>query len=154
MQHRQWISISGFLWLAIGTFLLYKGLRYMSDAAESTASLCFKYQEQFGGPQQAASAFVALGLFIGYVKGRFVLSKTVNRVVQQIADLQLPIRFYQVYSRKYFILIGSMITLGISLKFMPISVDVRGCIDVAVGSALIQGALLYFRSAKTFICRT
>ena len=120
----------------------------MTEAAESTASFCFKHQDRFGGPQEAATAIIAAALFVGYLKGRFVLSKTVKRVVDGIARLSLPIHFYQVYSKKYLLLIGSMIALGVLLKFLPIFVEVRGFVDVAVGTALIQGSLHYFKSAK------
>lgn len=154
MKHRQWIAISGFLWLAIGIFLLYKGLHWMAEASTRADSLSFQYQELFGGPQQVANAFIAIALFIGYIKGRFILSKTVNRVVEGIAKLSLPIHFTQVYSRKYFILIGSMIGLGLILKVAPIPVDIRGFVDVTVGTALIQGSILYFRAAREFICKT
>ena len=126
----------------------------MALAAESSDSLCFRYQEIFGSAQQASTVVIALGLLIGWLKGRFVLSKTVKRVVDGIAILKTPIRTHQVYSRKYWILIASMIALGMSLRILPIPVDIRGFVDIAVGSALIQGSLLYFRAAKTFICGT
>lgn len=151
MKHRQWIAFSGFSWLAIGVFLLYKGLHYMADAAVSGTSLSFQYQELLGNPQQVASAVIGLALLIGYVKGRFILSKTVQRVVQGIRILQGPIRLSQVYSKKYGILISSMMGIGMLMKILPIPVDVRGFIDIAVGSALVQGALLYFRAAKALI---
>jgi hypothetical protein len=47
----------------------------------------------------------------------------------------------------YFLLIGSMILLGISLKWLPIAPEVRGVVDVAVGSSLINGSLQYLRMA-------
>lgn len=123
MTHKKWIAISGFLWLFIGTFLLYKGLHLVPD-----------------------SLYLGVGLVIGFIKGRFVLAKTVSRVVSRIASLPLPIRFSDAYSRSYWILIGSMVVLGMSFKFLPISAELRGVIDVAVGFALMNGALLYFRA--------
>lgn len=125
MTHRTWIAISGFLWFFIGTFLLYKGLHLVVD-----------------------SASLGIGLVIGFIKGRFVLAKTVRRVVGRIAALPLPIRLKDAYSKSYWILIGSMVVLGMSFRFLPISVGARGIIDVAIGSALINGALLYFRAAR------
>ena len=148
MTHRNWIAISGFLWLAVGGFLLYKGLHLISDGTLSRESLCFRLQGIFGSPQQSGTALIAAGLLIGFIKGRFVLSKAVKRVSVRILSLPLPIRFSSVYAPSYFILIGSMIALGISLKFLPIPVDLRGFIDTAVGSALINGAMLYFRAAR------
>lgn len=149
MAHRSWIAISGFLWFFIGTFLLYKGLHLITEAAFQPDSLCAKWERVFGSPQQAATAFIAIGLIAGFLKGRFVLAKTVRRVVNRIALLPLPIRLRDAYSRSYWILIGSMVALGMSFRFLPIPIDVRGTIDIAIGSALINGAMLYFRAAKT-----
>ncbi|HSX26049.1 MAG TPA: hypothetical protein VLE89_03475 [Chlamydiales bacterium] len=149
MKHRGWITFSGFLWFAIGVSLLYKGLHFITQAAFDPHSLCTRLQTLFGTPQQAATGFIALGLMIGFFKGRYVLSKTVQRVVTRIVSLPLPIRFSDVYSASYWILIGSMIALGLSFKFLPLPIDIRGTVDLAIGSALINGSLLYFRAAKS-----
>jgi hypothetical protein len=148
MKHRGWIVLSGFVWLFIGVFLLYKGLRLIAQASFQSGSLCDRMQGTFGTPQQAATIFIAIGLMVGFFKGRFVLIKTVRRVVSRISSLPLPIRFKDAYSPSYYILIGSMMVLGMGFRFLPIPLDIRGTIDVAIGSALINGALLYFRAAK------
>jgi hypothetical protein len=134
MKHRGWIAFSGFLWFAIGGSLLYKGLKFIS----------------LGPSQEMGTMLIALGLAIGFLKGRFVLSKTVARVSSRIASLPLPIRFKDAFSKSYWILIGCMMALGMLFRFLPISVEVRGVIDVAIGSALINGAMLYFRAAKNY----
>jgi hypothetical protein len=148
MSHRAWIAVSGFLWLAVGGGLLFKGLRLISEGAISPDSLSFRMQGLFGTPQQSGTALIAAALLIGYVKGRFILSKTVKRVALRIASLPLPIRFTSVYAPSYFVLIGGMIALGILLRFLPIPIDLRGFIDTAIGSALINGAMLYFQAAR------
>lgn len=148
MTQRGWIAISGFLWFFIGSFLLYKGLHLITEAAFQSGTLCAEWSAVFGTPQQTATVFIAIGLVAGFFKGRFVLAKTVRRVTARIASLPLPIRLRDAYSRSYWILIGSMLGLGMSMRFLPIPIDLRGTIDVAVGSALINGAMLYFRSAR------
>ncbi len=40
-----------------------------------------------------------------------------------------------------------MMGIGVVFRFLPISHEIRGCVDIAIGSALIQGAFLYFLSA-------
>jgi hypothetical protein len=120
MTHRTWILFSGCLWLLMGLWLLSKGLRLIPDS--------------FG--------LIALGLMIGFFKGRFVLSKTVQRVVNHILAQPLPVRFKDAYGKAYWLVIGFMMSLGMVLRFIPN--DVRGVIDVAVGFALINGAMLYF----------
>lgn len=148
MTHRNWIAISGFIWLAIGSFLLYKGLRFISEGALAADSLCFRLQGLCGSPQQAGTVLIAIGLLLGFLKGRMVLSKAVKRVALRILSLPLPIRAAAVYGPSYWILIAAMIGLGVLLRFLPIPVDLRGLIDTAVGSALINGAMLYFRAAR------
>lgn len=148
MKHCGCIALSGFLWLAIGFSLLYKGLHLISDAAFQADTLCFRWQEVFGTPQQAATVFMGLGLLLGFIKGRFVLSKTVQRVSKRIASLSEPVRLADAYSRSYWILIASMMALGMLFRFLPIPPDLRGIIDVAVGSALLNGSLLFFRAAR------
>ena len=148
LSHRNWIAISGFVWLAVGAFLLYKGLHLIADGVIKADTLCFKMQGLFGSPQQSGTALIAGGLLLGFIKGKLVLSKTVRRVALRISSLPLPIRFSSVYAPSYWILIGSMMALGMILKVFPIPIDIRGFIDTAVGSALINGAMLYFRAAR------
>ncbi len=133
-MQKTFITISGLVWLAIGAFLLMKGLSLITAANLEN--------------EQAAVILISAGLLIGFVKGRFVLSKTVKRVVARIHSLPEPIRFSQVYSTSYYVLIGSMVLLGISMRWIPIPPEVRGTIDVAIGAALMNGAILYFRAAR------
>jgi hypothetical protein len=122
MKQRSYLIFSGCTWFFIGAFLLYKGIRFISQSGLNTA-------------------YVAMAVGIGFLKGRFVLSKTVKRVQSRLATLQEPIRFKDAYSKSYWILIGAMMCLGMLLKIVPFGI--RGVIDVAVGSALIYGAMLY-----------
>jgi hypothetical protein len=41
-----------------------------------------------------------------------------------------------------------MMMLGMIFRYLPIPIDVRGFIDLAIGSALMNGAMLYFRAAR------
>lgn len=150
MQHKGWIFSSGLVWFGAGVSLLYKGLKFISLGILAPDSLSSRMQGIFGSSQQAATAIVASALLVGLIKGRFVLARTVKRVVNRIRGLPLPIRFSQVYAPSYWILIASMVSLGVLLRFLPIPVDLRGWIDVAIGSALINGAMLYFRIARVF----
>ncbi|MBU6384210.1 MAG: hypothetical protein KGQ49_06440 [Verrucomicrobia bacterium] len=128
MKHRGWIILSGLVWAAIGFLLLSKGVGLLGDRPLS----------------------LALGFFIGFFKGRFVLVKTVRRVVARIATLSLPIQIKQVYAPSYYFLILGMMSLGMLMRHLPISAAVRGVIDVAIGIALMHGAMLYFRAARLY----
>lgn len=123
MQHRGWILLSGLIWLVGGVFLLNKGVSYIGN-----------------------SWLLFPGVLLGFVKGRFVFAKTVQRIVKRIRGLPLPVRVSQVYPPIYLAVIGVMVLLSAALRFAP--EQVRGVIDVAVGSALVQGAMLYFRASR------
>ena len=123
MQVRGWIVSFGVLWLIGGVFLLHKGVSYIGN-----------------------SWLLFAGVFLGFLKGRFIFTKTVERITKRIYALQRPIRFLQVYPPMYWGIIGVMVLFGVGLRFVPETV--RGVVDVAVGSALIQGAILYFRASR------
>ncbi len=135
MSHKSWILFSGVLWGIVGCMLLYKGLQLLSEGVDTDS-----YNRAFW--------LVAAGLFFGFLKGRFVLRKTVQRISLRIAELQAPISFVDAYPKSYWLLLASMMSLGFLLRLVP--VEVRGFIDVVVGSALLNGALLYFRAARDF----
>ena len=149
MNHRGWIALSGFLWFGAGFSLLYKGIHFIADGVRTAGTLTFHFREAFGSAESAGSVFIGIALIIGFLKGRFVLSKTVRRTSLRIQSLPLPISLFSVYPPAYWVLIASMIGLGLSLRFLPIPIDVRGLIDVAIGSALLNGAMLYFRAARS-----
>jgi hypothetical protein len=119
------------MWLSIGLLLLYKGVVCFRETSSTTATI-----------------WCGCALFVGFLKGRFIFTKTVGRITRRIHSLPSPISFRTVYPPAYWILIGSMMGLGMAMKHLPISLDIRGFVDVAVGSALMNGSLLYFRSLK------
>jgi hypothetical protein len=88
---------------------------------------------------------ITAALWVGFMKGRFVFAKTVQKSVDRILLLSNPVEISQIYTKKYYLLLGSMFFLGFLMKFTPM--DVRGAVDIIIGSALIQGAVLYFRQA-------
>ncbi|MBI5272673.1 MAG: hypothetical protein HY861_01660 [Chlamydiia bacterium] len=148
MKHRGWVVFSGILWLVIGTMLTYKGLSFIAEAVLRMDSLCARWQGVFGSAQQAGMVLTAAALMIGFIKGRFILSKTVHRITTRIYSLPLPIQIFSVYPKSYWLIIGSMVGMGMLFRFLPISLDLRGFIDVAVGSALLNGSGLYFRESR------
>ena len=131
MKKTFWIFLSGAIWFVAGVLLLYKGIHFLAAAPLD---------------ETVATWWMMAGLTIGFMKGRFVLSKTVRRVVARIESLEPPISFRSVYAPSYWLLIGSMVLLGMSFRWLPIGLQYRGLVDVAIGSALIQGAMLYFRA--------
>lgn len=149
-NHTILIVISGLIWLAIGCFLLPLGINFITEVILKNYSsvdrpLLSALAPYLGGVESAALVWVALCLFIGYFKARYIFSKTVEKSVSRILSLPNPSPITQIYPLKYYLLLSSMVLLGVLVKWM--SLDVRGGIDIVIGSALISGAMLYFRQA-------
>lgn len=154
LRHRYAIVLSGLIWLATGVFLLNKGLGFLVAAGHAALSqnaesfsLILLFSPLFGTPEKSALFLLCVGLLVGFIKGRFVLKKTVKRVVKRIRSYPSPISLKQLYSKGYYILLGCMMLMGMLFKVLPIPLDVKGFIDFTIGSALINGSMLYFRAA-------
>ena len=147
LSKKAWFIISGIKWLGIGVMLLVKGLRLITGAAVLAVDApLIKYFQSFAGTrQQGALIVVCLGLFIGFIKGRTVLAKTVQRIAARINAHTDHLTLKEAYDRRYWIVIGLMMALGMMFRIIPVPVDIHGGIDAAIGSALINGAMLYFR---------
>jgi hypothetical protein len=132
MKQKIAIVISGLLWIAAGASLLYRGLQLLSATRDP----------------QKGTLLMALALVIGFLKGRYVLSKSAARISKHILSLPLPFRWTNIYPKSYWLLLSSMFFFAFLLRFVP--VEWRGTIDVAIGFALLQGAGHYFKAARQF----
>jgi len=56
-----------------------------------------------------------------------------------------PVSLRKVYSPAYLLLIGVMVLMGVLMNVLSIPHLYRGFIDVAIGSALIFGSLVFIR---------
>jgi hypothetical protein len=147
-NHKTLIIIAGSIWFAIGAFLLNMGLRFLVESGSQLHAplpLLSFFAPLIGGFQQASLFLIVLGMLIGFFKARYVLKRSVDRMVNRINSFPEPILITQIYNLPYYILLGSMILLGVSIKYLGVPYDIRGMIDVAIGAALINGAMLYFR---------
>jgi len=150
VPHTILIAISGVIWLSIGIMLLSMGTNFLvGSLLEANQSQPHPMLHLFagisGGLEQAMIILLALGLGLGLLKGRLIFRKTVDRSVKRILSLPNPTSIFNIYEKKYYILLLGMVFLGVLARMTP--QDVRGFIDVAIGSALIQGAVLYFKQA-------
>ena len=141
------VLFSGATWLSVGVFLMNKGLSLLAVPAEKSSSLVRWLSSMAGSLEQAILILICLGLFIGFMKGRYVLSKTVMRMTDRFYSFEGKIQWSKLYPLSYALLIVMMVGLGISMRWLPIAQEVRGFVDIAIGAALIQGAVLYFRQA-------
>ncbi len=126
-RHSTLYAISGIIWLGIGMMLLNLGLGFLCAS------------------QDVNYILIALGIIIGFAKGRFVMQKAALRSHERIAKLENPTTISQLYTRSNILIIACMMGLGMLMKILQLPNDVRGFIDTAVGCALMQGSLAYFR---------
>lgn len=142
------IFLSGVIWLGIGLFLLSLGSSFTLRGCSSPGpfSLAGYLSRTIKDPGQVAVVLLSTGIFLGYLKGRFMLVKAAQKQITRLMQLPRPVRLKQLYARRYYALLLVMIGLGMSLRYFPISLDIRGVIDVAIGMALVSGALHYFRA--------
>lgn len=150
VSHSILIFLSGLLWLIVGCFLLPLGLNFVVSAILKENALISHPILSFiapyvGGLEQAALVWISIALLLGVLKGRTVFAKSVRRGVDRILSFPNPTQLKNIYSPSYYLLLGAMILIGVLMRYTP--VDVRGGVDIAVGSALINGSLLYFRQA-------
>ncbi len=128
-----WILFSGWVWVFVGFSLYIKGV-FLLLSLEN---------------QLSSTSILVISSVIGIFKGKLVLSKSVSRLTQRMLALSKPIQFLEVYPKSYWLLLSSMFLLGMILRVVP--TVWRGGIDVAVGSGLLFGAYLYFKSARSFV---
>lgn len=145
------LSMSGIIWFCIGSMLLNLGINLMLEAAiEATPTLLPKISALMGITWVTLS-LVSIALLVGYLKGKFLLIKTVKKETSRILSLPDPVKLKNLYHKNYIFLIVIMISLSLFIKISNISMTIRALIDIAIGSALLQGAIFYLRYAN--ICR-
>jgi len=152
VSHKTLVTISGSVWIGMGLFLLQLGVGLLLEAMRAHLILAadkfplLNLLAGFGGSKTAALIIVIFSLIIGFFKGRFVLRKTVVRSIARIRSFPDPTMIYHLYSKGNIILILGMMGLGMLMRSIGVASDVRAFIDITVGTALIQGGVLYFRS--------
>lgn len=154
LSHKTLIILSGLIWMAVGCFLLPLGLNFLLEAIYNSSisgmndyPLLHFFSSFVWNAENAVIVLIAIGMMIGYAKGRYVLGKSAVRGVERILSFPNPTSLANIYSTKYYLLLGAMIGLGMSMKYLGLPKDVRGLVDVAIGAALINGAMIYFRLA-------
>ncbi len=156
MEIRQKTALifSGFSWLAIGSLLIYRGIRYLVDIFFSfaTGSKPTSWLVAWipGHEDFYHSVLIGLavgGVLFGWVKGRYIFSKTVDRVASRIASLADPFPLKKMYALGYLTLMVVMSSLGMCFRFFPLALDLKGFLDMTIGTALLIGSAFYFKRA-------
>ena len=138
MTKKRLTTIAGGLWCIIGFFLLVRGLN-LYQLAET---------EQHSTKLALTISGVAATL-IGFIKGKFVLSKTASRNKTRIFNLSGPVGLQDLFSKPFYFLIPMMMALGVMLR--SFNEYLGGYIVVAaiycgIGMALIVSSRAYWFS--------
>lgn len=142
----------GLLWLAAGLFLMFKGVPLLVRASVREDLPLIKFLKPLtGSSEQAAMILVVLSLVIGLIKGRTVMTKAAKRTLKRLVTLSDPLPVSQLFSLRYVLTLGIMMSLGMAIRFAHLPMDIHGLIDLAIGSALMNGGLVYFRNRSLVI---
>lgn len=145
------ILLSFSLWFCIGTMLLYKGMNYLYESmmyqtvTRSEQPILGFFSHLLGSTDYALLGIVFVSAFFGYVKGYVALRKAADRMITRIAPYGGKVPLEVVFPKWYIGLIGGMMLLGMGVKYLPLTSDLRGMVDTAVGFALLNGSTFFLK---------
>ena len=138
MGKQRLLQVAGLIWIIVGLFLIYRGSSlYNLAVIEQNTS------------KEALIISVILGVVIGILKGKFVLSKTALRNRNRINQLVPPLSIHQIFSGAFYGLIAGMMVLGFLLR--EFNAYLGGYVVVAsiycgIGMALIAASSVYWKN--------
>jgi len=141
LTRRQHLWIAALLWMLVGTGLLTMGAVFWFH---------FPYM---GFLDARHLGWGAIALSIGLLKGKLILDRTANRVIDRVETLQEPNplkSIFQMFGAKTIALIVAMMGIGIGLRLAGVSFEIRGLIYIAVGAALLWSCRRYWLAAAEF----
>lgn len=151
-KHRSLMRISSSVWLTIGALLFFVGFSLVLKIPHlppTSHSSSLKALLSFGSPENICIALIAFGLLIGYFKGQYALAKSAKRMASRLQAAPNPASLGTLFSPGYRLLVLGMMSLGMSMQFFGVPPEIRGFIDIAVGTGLIQGGVISLRLANT-----
>lgn len=125
---------AGLVWLAVGASLAVRGAGMLTHAREQSG-------------QSWTLVAIVLGLVLGALKGKYVLSMSARRNRDRIRKLRSP-KPWNVFGPKFYPLIGLMMGFGALLRWSASAGHVNwapvASLYLGIGAALTVSALVYF----------
>ena len=147
LSHRQCLVAAGLIWCVVGVYLTQLGAKLLVAAIDlNTAFLLPLYSSLVPDRSMAVVILFFLAIAIGQLKAKYILSKSVHRMLNRLEKLPEPCSLFEAWGKPYIYLIVAMMGLGMAMRFFSVAPDLRGFIDVAVGLALLQASFSYFRA--------
>ena len=136
MNKQRLIQVAGLIWIIVGGGLIYRGSGlYDLAATEQNTS------------KETIIFSLILGVVLGIVKGKFVLSKTARRNRDRINQLTPPLKIHNIFSGPFYGFIAGMIALGFLLRTFNTYLGgyvVVAAIYCGIGMALIAASYVYW----------
>jgi protoporphyrin/coproporphyrin ferrochelatase len=130
-------QLAALVWLTVGVMLSRVGGQMLMRA----------YEEQADAWWRVAVA-LAMGLVLGYYKGKLVLSKSAIRNKRRISKLPDPVRPWQIFAPTFYFLIALMMGMGRLLRYWASDGGTPallvGGLYCGIGSALFLSAFAYW----------
>jgi hypothetical protein len=130
------IAFCGVIWGYIGFKLLTKGFVHFNTL----------HRENLFSERQL-SFYIGIALLIGLIKGKWVLKKSADRVIKHIVSFDEPLLIRSFLPKSFYFVMLGMMALGMSVRYLPIPLIVKGVMDAAVGTGLLFGAMHYIKKA-------
>ena len=146
-QHKTLIRLSGAIWLIMGIFLMRKGILFlMSALREPNDYLLSTLKGWLGTAENGVLMLIVLALAIGWMKGKTALKRSALRVINRIQSLPNPLELHRIYPWPFYLVVGCMMGLSVSMTTFGVPSDIRGTVLTTVGTALIHGSIFYFKA--------
>jgi hypothetical protein len=132
------LAIAAVIWTVVGSGLLAMG------------ALFWFHLPYLGFLDREHLLIGSAALGVGLLKGKFVLDRMANRVIERVETLAEPNPFksvFQMFGAKTLALIAAMMGIGIVLRVAGVSFEIRGLIYLAVGIALLWSSRCYWVAA-------
>ncbi|MFQ5781300.1 MAG: hypothetical protein ACE5HN_11025 [Nitrospiria bacterium] len=132
------LKLAFFLWGLVGTGLLVAGGVFLFG--DRSLSILKAGQASSGLAEWGG---LAVALAVGFIKGRFVLTKIALKYMSRIDHLPDESPVYMTFSLKSWTLILLMIAIGRTIRFLGAPHLIIGTVYIAVGFALVLGSRTY-----------
>ena len=131
------ILLSAIIWIGGGFQLLYKGVLLIKKALVIDPNTTMIY------------VIVIVGVLIGLVKNKFIMSKFCVKNIKRINNLANP-KIHQFYEPKFFFFLTLMILTGFTLSRLAEGnysfLLAVATLDFALTTALLTSSRIYFKS--------
>ncbi len=127
------------IWLAVGVMLLVRGTLVMHLMKEHVG--------------WTLGLYLFAAIFVGYFKGSRIMDRVMKKNLRRLRTIPQPSPLYRVYSKPTYFVIVFFMALGMCLRFAGLYPPLYASILLAVGVAMVWGAVTGIRNFREAIPR-